>query len=340
MRGLSLVLVGAFGCQGPGKDDPPETGVGDTGSGPPTFLESLDPDQVRVLAGSLAEDDSLEDVLELTPDLGQVLWSANLEAGGAVGATRLGDGSTVYGRSELPPDPASHVERMDANGDVMWSYNQVFQDPVEGYVHDLAPTPFGDYVAVESGSMRVVSFDDGGQVLWELVTTGSGDARIPNAVALRPDGDGALMALTSLAPSGTDRDDQVSLYRLPDRTSPPQWVASASLMTEDGAQTWPVGPRFQEDGTLMVCLAALGRVLFLDGDLEEVARIPGPRARARLAFPWDAAFLPDGSLLVVDSVAEVLRVFDPLDTFQVVAAYPLPGATSVEPLLCAEGTCL
>ena len=73
-------------------------------------------------------------------------------------------------------------------------------------------------------------------------------------------------------------------------------------------------------------------------DGEEVWRIP--EEPGAMAFARDAVFLPDGSLVVADAAAEVLRVADPFGSFTVVDSRRAPGVYCVEALDCATEACL
>ena len=55
------------------------------------------------------------------------------------------------------------------------------------------------------------------------------------------------------------------------------------------------------------------------------------------AFPRDAVFLSDGTLVVADAAAEVVRVADPHGEATVVGATQTPGVFGVSRVVCGDG---
>lgn len=299
------------------------------------FVETLDPDEVHVIATaipSLADDPAIAD---LSADL-QVRWAWHMENGGALGAVRLPDGATVFASSRLPPDYTSGVEKIDKDGENVWSYFDLFTGGL-GFSHGVVPTPAGDWIALDSSGARLVSFDEGGTVLWEWSLLDLPLFGTPNGVSLREEDDGALLAITMLQRSESAGQDSVAILHIGDRLSPPTLVSCWDLATDLGANTWPHGPLWQPDGSLLLHRSALGEILAPDMDGNELWTLPPPERAGTLAFPRSSTFLPDGSLVVADAGLEVLRVWDPFGAFEVVHAIEMPGVFSVEAVTCGAG---
>jgi hypothetical protein len=106
---------------------------------------------------------------------------------------------------------------------------------------------------------------------------------------------------------------------------------------EDAEGSWPHGPGVLDDGTITVALSARGQVVGLRDGAQDwrVPELPGA-----VAFPRDAAFLPDGTLLLADGATELVRVADPFGAFEVVDAVAAPGIYCIDVVDCAEGGCL
>jgi outer membrane protein assembly factor BamB len=179
-----------------------------------------------------------------------------------------------------------------------------------------------------------VCFDTEGAQLWEMVFYDEDSSQLPNGIAVRDD----LVAITRLWHTGSDVVDHVALYRLTDRTTAPTMVWETA-MEGNGTGLWPHGPTIT-DGEVIITLAALGKIVGFDLETgEETWRIPGERSNAQLAFPRGAVPLPDGSFVVSDAGAELLRVWDAFGSFEVVDAVRVPGVFSVDVLDCADAAC-
>ncbi len=306
-----------------------ETGLPGVAAG---FEDPLDPDGEHILASSLVylEGSAL---VELRPDLSQA-WSHDLgPEAGAQGAARLADGSTVYAFSGAPPAYRSRFERIDAAGELVWSYDELV---AIGFVHGVLPTPAGDYIGLDTVAGDIISFDEAGTPLWSLsVVTEDRDFH-PNGMHLRDFGDGDVRLVVSmLERSSADLPDAVAVYRLGARDEQPTLAWSSPALTEHGDGAWTHGPRLLEDGTVLVCHSATGQVVAYDGaDGAELWRAPPTGEPAVLAFPRDVLPLSDGSWVIADAAAEIVRVTDPRGAFQVVAATPAPGVFGLSPITC------
>ncbi|MDP2309386.1 MAG: hypothetical protein Q8P18_25420 [Pseudomonadota bacterium] len=301
----------------------------------PAFVETLDPDQLHILAASSpALGDPGHPLAELSLDL-EVRWSVDFDNGdGTAGAVRFDNGETVYVRTALPPNFFSSLERVAADGTLLWTQHAFFSDNLS-FAHGLVRTPDGDYLIADTILSRVLSVSEEGVVQWELSFRDEGGARLPNGIDLQTDSSGVTRIVVSqLVPGSAARSDQIEVYRLGGRTELPtlEWsFVGGSGPTE---RLWPHGPRFMEDGTVMVSYAARGQIGHLVEGVEEwrVPEVPGV-----LAFPRDTVVLPDGSWLVADAAEEVLRVHDPLGRFEIVGAAYVPGVFGLTSVTCGEG---
>ncbi len=297
------------------------------------FVETLDPDQLHVLAASSpALGDPGHALSELTVDL-DVRWSVDFEdADGVAGAVRIPEGDTVYVRSALPPDFASTLERVTAGGALVWSHDEFFEGAFS-FAHGLVVTPDGAYVIADTIQSRVFAVTEEGAVRWELTFREGGGGRLPNGLDLRTDAQGVTRIVVSLL-AGGGGSDRVAVYRLGGPTDVPtlEWTFEGGADRDD--RLWPHGPRFLDDGTVMVSYAARGRIAHLvEGQEDWVV----PEEPGVLAFPRDTLVLPDGTWLVADAAAEVLRIHDPLGRFEVVDAAYVPGVFGLTGVICGEG---
>jgi len=313
-------VIGLLACVTPGADT---ASISD---------ETLAPDDWHILATALPTAGEGDAIVELNLAL-ETRWSFRSDAAdGAMGAWRQEDGSTVYARTSLPPELNSAIEAIDAGGGVIWSHSDVFRGGL-GFPHGVAVTPAGDLVAVDTVGQRLVSHDTSGSELWTWGFDDPDGAVAPNGLHLRTTTAGdTLLAVSAL---GTGADDHLALLRLDARDTAPLELWRAPMVTPGGSAAWPHGPRLHDDDTLLICLSALGQVLALDLDGGERWRIPTDSSP--LAFPRDAALLPDGSMIIAEAGAELLRVEAPLERFEVTSAIALDGIFSASPLDCAEG---
>lgn len=325
---IALTLLTA--CQ-------PEASGIDSGSEPeaPPFVETLDPDVVHVLATSTpAPGDPGHALTELSVTL-DVQWSVDLLPGeGTAGAVRYDEGDTVYVRSALPPNFVSALERVDAAGALIWSQDAFFTGALS-FAHGVVRTPEGDFVIADPIVSRVFAVSEAGEELWNLPFRGDAGMWHPNGLDLRTDADGVTRIVVSelVAPDGRTP-ERVEVYRLGGRTDTPtlDWTFEGGVGTAE--RLWPHGPRFMDDGSVLISYAALGQIAHLVDGVEQV-RVP--EEPGVLAFPRDAVVLPDGSWLVADAAEEVLRVHDPLGRFEIVDAAFVPGVFGLVPVTCGEG---
>lgn len=301
------------------------------------YEDPVDPEAEHLLATALATVEA--PVLhELTPDL-QTAWSWAGNGAGAMGAWREEDGQTTYSRVGLPPAWTSSIEQIDAEGQVIWGLDDLFVAGI-GFSHGVVRTPSGRYIALDTAAGELVAFDEDGTVAWTTPAGTPDEPVSPNGIALRVDPDDpegpvhlAVSTLGRLDDSGTHG---LVRFLLPDPDEPPEEVFRVLLAEQAGETTWPHGPRFQDDGTLTVCHSAAGQVVAFDEVGAEAWRMP-EEPGSLFAFPRDAVFLSDGSLVVADAGQELIRVADPLGEPQVVAAVALPGVFSVGRVDCGEG---
>lgn len=308
---------------------------GESADSAPPFDDPLDPDAEHILAASVILS-SGHALAELRPDLSAV-WTHDLELGsGAQGAARLADGSTVYSHVQAPPVYDSAIELIDASGALRWSYDELF---LLGFSHGVAATPAGDFVTLDTIGGKILSFDTSGAELWSLRVSDETGAYRPNGLSLREGEDGVVhVAVTLLEATDSGEADALALYTLGERTELPTLAWRVPVATRSGDGAWPHGPRLREDGTLMACHSANGQVVGYDlASGAELWRLPEDEAAPRFAFPRDALFLSDGSLVVADAGSELVRVSDPFDAFEVVAAATTPGIFGISPVICGEG---
>lgn len=326
-----MILALLVACAAPDADTATDTDTGLPGVAA-GFDDPVDPDAEHILASSLVYTDGAG-LVELRPDLTEV-WSHDLgDDAGAQGAARLPDGSTVYAWSAAPPAYRSRFERIDAAGQIVWSYDELV---AIGFVHGILPTPDGDYLGLDTVAGEVVAFDEAGTELWRLAVAEEGHDWHPNGMHLLDYGGGDVrLALSMLERSTEDAPDALAVYRLGERDALPTLLWRSLAATEHGDGAWTHGPRLLPDGTVLVCHSATGQVVAYDGaDGAESWRAPPTGAPPVLAFPRDVLPLSDGSWVLADAGVEIVRVADPRGAFEVVAATPAPGVFGLSPIAC------
>lgn len=254
---------------------------------------------------------------ELATDLTERWRLLSPDGSGSAGAVRHADGGTTFARTWPPPTLSSAIDTVDAEGTLVGTIDAFFS--AVSFVHGLVETPGGNWIVADTLASRVFCTTPEGEILWTI----SWDARWPNGISLTGD----QLAVTLLYQSGDDETDAVEVWQL---TDPPelewQWTS---------AETWPHGPHIDAAGEVTLALAATGQVATL-ADGEETWRSPA----GALAFPRDALPLPDGSLLIADGAAEIVRVDDPRGAFRVVASRRAPGVYGLGLLDCSSEACL
>lgn len=322
MRLALLVLL--VGCQ--------RVAPGDSGVEP--FVETLDADAVHLLTTSLPSFASQATALELDLRL-EPTWSYHRDTGGAQGAWRADNGDTVLSAVIMPPDFSSSVMRVDPQGELVWERDDLFLAGL-GFAHGVVATPEGDWIALDTTGGRLVSFTEQGEELWSYPFDQHGEPGSPNGIDIHqhPE-EGTLLAVSMLARGAALGSQQLVLLEHRGGGEPPVERWRLAVEEQEGA-VFPHGPRFTQEGTLMISLSSLGQILGLGLDGEERWRIPGAGRAAALAFPRDALFLPDGSLVVADGAVELLRVHDPFGAFEVVGATSVHEIFSVHPVVCRE----
>lgn len=299
------------------------------------WTDTVDPDAEHLLATSLVFQDG-HALIELRPDLTPV-WTLDLPPdSGVQGGERLPNGDTVIARVQTPPVYVSTFDRIDADGAVLWSVDDL---ALVGFSHGVQATDAGDYIGLDTVGGAVIGFDEAGTELWHVLVSDAGEQLRPNGLHVWDAGGGiTYVAVSELgAISGQDT-DQVALYVIPSAGATPERLWRVPAMAWGGQGAWPHGPRIDPEGTLTVCHSASGQIVGYDlGTGEELWRLPETGDPARFAFPRDAVFLSDGSLVVADAGAEVVRVADPFGAFQVVAAVPAPGVFGLSPIACGAG---
>jgi len=322
---LALLLLLA-GCQ---RLAPPETG-GDSSPAPEPFEETLDPDALHLLATGLPSTPAQDSIFELDLAFEQ-RWSFGLLQGGVQGAWRTDDGDTVFAASTVPPELSSSIVRIEADGTLVWDYDHLFIAGL-GFSHGVVATPDGDWIALDTTGGQLIGFDEAGDELWSYALHEHGEGGSPNGVAIHDAGDGtALLAVSTLERAGAPQ--RLLMLELSGREAPPVERWAWDLDAADGL-LFPHGPRFTDDGHVLVCLSSVGQVVALDLDGVEQWRVPADHRASALSFPRDAWFLPDGTLMVADGANELLRVHDPHGAFEVVASVRVPDVFSVHPVVC------
>lgn len=352
-----LLLIGCFNAT-----CPPDTAGGTGADTAPAWSDPLSPDAVHLLVHGTPSEGEVDAAGGPAPAIREVgadltpRWSlaftatadaaadGQADGSGSAGAIRHADGRTTYARTWPPPTLGSAIETVDAAGAPLASVDAFFARVA--FAHGLVETPDGDWLVADTIAGRVVAVDPDGVVLWQQSFADEGATLWPNGVDLVVGDDGeARFVVTLLYHSGDTTTDRVELWRLGGRTDAPtrEWSwppadgSDPYLGADDATGVWPHGPHLAPDGTVTVSLAARGQIALLaDGATTTVM----PPAPGPLVFPRDAAWLPDGSLVVADAAAEVLRVADPTGAFAVVGALRAPGVYAVGVLDCATTACL
>ena len=326
-----MTLLVVLACSSYLTDSAPYSATSDTAA---PFVETLEPDELHILTvGSPAAGDPGHPVAELSASL-EVRWSLDFDnSDGAAGAVRDLGGETTYVRSSLPPLCNSALERVGPDGTLLWSRTAFFSGNLS-FAHGLVRTPEGDYVIADTILSRLFAVSEEGVVLWDF-SFGQDAVRLPNGLDIQTGDDGITRIVVSeLGSSITEDPDRVEVYRLGGRTDVPtiEWTFTGQSGADE--RLWPHGPRFLEDGSVMVNYAARGQIAHLNGGVEDwrVPETPGI-----LAFPRDTVVLPDGTWLVADAGEEVLRVYDPFGSFQIVQAAYVPGVFSIQAVVCGDG---
>ncbi len=324
MRPL-LLLVLLAGCQRVVPLDP------DTSA---PFEETLDPASMHLLATALPSFSGMPALVEL--DLAfEERWRFELLLGGAEGAWRLEGGDTVFAATNIVDSMASSVVRIEADGTLVWDYDDLFLAGL-GFSHGVVATPSGDWITLDTTGGRLVSFDEDGNTLWTYDFHEAGEPGSPNGIATHTTSDDrTLMAVSALDRSEGVGEHQLVLLEWSARDQPPVELWRWALQQSEG-MVFPHGPRITDDGLVLICLSSLGQVVALDLEGQEQWRIPAAERGHALAFPRDAWFLADGSLIVADGASELVRVHDPFGAFEIVSAVSVPDIFSVHPVVCGE----
>jgi len=320
-----IVLAMMVGCERTSPED----------SGLEPFVETLDPGSMHLLVTRLPRFPAEPALVEYDLALDE-RWSFGLAAGGAQGAWRLDNGDTVFTAATLPPDLASSAVRIDAEGTLIWDHSELFLAGL-GFSHGVVPTPEGDWIALDTTGGQLVSFDEAGEILWTYPFHETGEPGSPNGISVfdSPD-EGTLLGVSLLERSGGTGEQALALLEHRGAGEPPVERWRWSIEQSEGT-VFPHGPRFTDDGELLICLSSLGQVAALDLQGDELWRVPADARAAALSFPRDAVLLPDGSLVVADGAAELVRIHDPHGAFEIVSAVEVPDIFSVHPVVCAEG---
>ncbi len=323
MRGGPVTWL-LLGCAG-GPDS------ADTGVEPvEPWVETLAPDAFHVLVGSTPGEGTGAAALEELAVDNSLRFSLSFDDdAGTAGAIRNADGSTTYAKTWPPQALGSAIEAVNAAGELLWSDDSYFSS--FSFVHGLELGPQGEFIVADTTAGTVFAVTPEGEPLWSLNWQAGGVIHWPNGVHVATTTSGeTLMAVSLLVQAGAG-DDRVEVYTIGTAGPEPRWTYEA------GDASWPHGPHVEEDGSVLASLAARGQVIRLvDGALDWTI----PPEPGVLAFPRDAVFLPDGSLLVADAASDLLRIGNPMSTFEVVGARATSGIYGLDVLDCAEEACL
>lgn len=288
---------------------------GDTAAGAP-WEDSLLPGAHHLLVHSTPGSGGPM-IEELGTDLSDRWSFLSPDGSGSAGGIRHDDGRTTFARTWPPPTLSSAIDTIDADGVLVGTLDAFFS--AISFVHGIVETTDGDWIVADTLASRLFCTTPEGELRWTL----EWETRWPNGISLADD----RLAVTLLNQTGDDETDAVELWRLSD---PPelewQWTS---------AEAWPHGPHVDDTGQVTLALAASGQIATLAGG-EEKWRSPA----GALAFPRDALPLPDGSILVADAAAEVVRIADPQGAFRVVASRRAPGVYGFGLLDCTSEACL
>ncbi len=266
--------------------------------------------------------------LELDLD-GDVVWSLTPEAdAGAFGARRLDDGQTLIAWTRLPPDTAAGLVIADDEGTESWRYDEKLGGPLV-FPHGVDVLGDGSVVVADTYRGDVLAIDTAGSLRWELSVLSSRHAGAPSGMSRGEYEGKEYIFVTQLDNlDGTVPNDTLTAYLVEGDDEPRElWVWPPERSPE--VSLWIHGPRLLDDGTVLGSMAGHGQVVRLDLDGNEIERFPPSEHESRLAFPRDAAFLPDGRLVVLDAT-EVLLVTDPSGAFEVDVLAELSFGYSLE----------
>lgn len=266
----------------------------------------------------------------------QEVWRVELPGTqGGFGATRLPGKETLYARSSQPPHADPSVEIADAQGNVSWIYDPNTVGAIN-FPHGVATSASGDYIAADAFAFQVIGIHPSKNLAWK--TSLAENLQAPTGVWVGMlDGQETMVVPAVDEPyNGGPPRDQVWAYRLEASGPTLAWVWPPE--NDPTEALWVHGARILEDNTILVSIAGLGRIVRLDAQGNKIAQYPSDD-RVMLSFPRDALFLPDGDLLVVDSV-EVLKIHDPENSFEIVDAIPAPFSYSVQLLDCSLDLCI
>ncbi|MBM4368727.1 MAG: PQQ-binding-like beta-propeller repeat protein [Deltaproteobacteria bacterium] len=266
--------------------------------------------------------------LELDLD-GNVTWSLTPEPdAGAFGARRLDDGQTLVAWTRLPPDTAAGLVIADDDGAVSWRYDEKLGGPLT-FPHGVDALGDGTVLVADTYRGDVLAIDTSGSLLWDLSVLSSRHAGAPSGMS-RGVYDGKEYILVTQLDNldGQVPNDTLTAFLVEGDEEPRElWVWPPERSPE--SSLWIHGPRMLDDGTVLGSMAGHGQVVRLDLEGNEIERFPPDEHESRLAFPRDAAFLPDGRLVVLDAT-EVLLVTDPGGAFEVEVLAELSFGYSLE----------
>jgi len=280
------------------------------------------------------KDDGYPGIWETDLDFNEV-WALDLpgEQGG-FGALREGT-DTLIARTTQPPDPNVSVERVTADGSVVWAYDADTAGMLV-FPHGIALTPWEQYVIADVFTSRIFAVSADGRLDWSNYTREAGGAPSGFDIGM-VDGKPMLIAtLLDESVMGDDSNNRIAAWWLEKDGLTPAWTWPESGDKHNAS--WLHGAHFQYDGSLLVSVAGVGQVVQLDPVTGlELDRIPRD-GKGMLAFPRDAVLLPNGDMILADAL-ELVRVRDPFGDFERVASTALPLTYSVELIDCATQTC-
>ncbi len=290
-------------------------------------LELVDPASLHLIASSTPDTLDGPALEELDADFESVFTLSFGDGSGGAGAFRRDDGSTVYARTWPPPELGSAVEAIDPEGNMLWSLSEMFSSL--SFIHGVESGPDDTLVVADTSSGHVLAFDLEGNKLWSIDFVEGDTIHWPNGIDVATGSDGVTrLAVTMLLQVGSGP-DYVDVYTL-------DGAPELERRYDVGDAAWPHGPHLDGE-RVVVSLSARGQVVALEGGAE-AWRVP--EAPGVLAFPRDAVFLPDGTMVVADAATELLRVYNPLDGFDDIWGRATPGVFSVELVDCTELPCL
>ncbi len=297
---------------------------------PDTGAASLSPAEPRLLISGQMNLSDFDAPAALELDLeGNVVWSLTPEAdAGAFGARRLDDGQTLIAWTRLPPDTAAGLVIADEEGATQWRYDENLGGPLV-FPHGVDLLGDGTVVVADTYRGDVLAIDTAGSLRWDLSVLSSRHSGAPSGMS-RGEYDGTEYIFVTQLDNldGTVPNDTLTAYLVEGDDEPRElWVWPPERSPE--MSLWIHGPRLLDDGTVLGSMAGHGQVVRLDLEGNEIERFPPDDHESRLAFPRDAAFLPDGRLVVLDAT-EVLLVTDPGGAFEVEVLAELSFGYSLE----------